>query len=304
MSEADLRLGKVRTGLRHRSRRSRIRDAARSSLWLVVVFALQSLARPTTTYAEGPAELLRRTSKEASATVDHSALTSLLTAFISPNSDGINRVRYASFKRQGHARLKQYIRAIEGTDLARLNRGEQFALLANLYNAKTLDIVLDRYPVKSIKDINLGGGLLGAFGGGPWKAKVVNISGVLLSLDDLEHGMLRPVFRDPRVHYAVNCASIGCPNLQPKAFTGAGLQSQLNAAAGEFINHARGVEVNNGRVVASSIYQWFNVDFGGNAEGVLSHLRRYGRQQLLQELSRTQKIDNYQYDWTLNDEGS
>ena len=76
-----------------------------------------------------------------------------------------------------------------------------------------------RYPVKSIKDISLGGGLVATVTGGPWKAKVTKLGGVELSLDDIEHGIMRPVFKDPRVHYAVNCASVGCPNLGTEAFT-------------------------------------------------------------------------------------
>jgi hypothetical protein len=125
-----------------------------------------------------------------------------------------------AFKERGHGALKDYISTLVAVDPATLNRSEQFALLANLYNAKTIDIVLENYPVKSIKDISLGGGLFAAFTGGPWKAKVLKMKGVALSLDDIEHGILRPTFRDPRVHYAVNCASVGCPNLGTEAFTG------------------------------------------------------------------------------------
>lgn len=273
--------------------------------WLLslvaAAFAAYPLVQPTTARAQDPAGLLRTASKESTVRVDHSAWTSLLKTYVRSGSDGLNRVNYAAFKQQAHSRLKQYIRAVEGTELPRLHRNEQFALLANLYNAKTIDIVLDRYPVASIKEINLGGGLFGAIGGGPWKAKVLTIEGVSLSLDDIEHAMLRPSFRDPRVHYAVNCASIGCPNLQTVAFTGVDLHSQLNVAAREFINHPRGLNVSSGQLIASSIYQWFSADFGGSAEGVLAHLRRFGRPQLMERLKHATKIDGYQYDWSLND---
>ena len=85
-----------------------------------------------------------------------------------------------------------------------------------------------------------------------------------LSLDDIEHGILRPIFRDPRVHYAVNCASIGCPNLRLDAFTGANLDKELDAGARDYINSPRGLAFPGGKTTASSIYKWFQEDFGGN----------------------------------------
>lgn len=272
----------------------------RISLAIAVLVAYPP-AQSTTARAQEPAGLLQAASTKSSVKVDHSAWTGLLKAYVRPGADGINRVNYAAFKQQGHSKLKQYIRAVEDAKLPRLNRNEQFALLVNLYNAKTVDIVLDRYPVRSIKEINLGGRLFGSISGGPWKAKVLTIEGVGLSLDDVEHAMLRPSFRDPRVHYAVNCASIGCPSLQTTAFTGTDLHSQLDAAARDFINHARGVSLSGDRLVVSSIYQWFSTDFGGTPEGVLHHLRSFGRPKLLQQLKQAKKIGGYQYDWSLND---
>ncbi|MGE0517333.1 MAG: DUF547 domain-containing protein, partial [Hyphomicrobiaceae bacterium] len=157
----------------------------------------------------------------------------------------------------------------------------------------------DRYPVKSIKDISLGNGLFGAFSRGPWKAKVLTIRGLELSLDDIEHGILRPVFKDPRVHYAVNCASIGCPNLRGEALTGAKLSSQLDDGARLYVNHPRGARLVNGELVVSSIYDWFKSDFGD--DGVLAHLRKYATPDLAARLKAATSINGYQYDWTLND---
>jgi hypothetical protein len=137
---------------------------------------------------------------------------------VKPGADGLNRVDYAALKVNGLPSLRAYIRAIEQIDPAKLSRHEQFALLANLYNAKTLEIVASRYPVKSIRDISLGGGLVAALSGGPWKAKALKLHGVDLNLEDIEHGILRPIFQYPRVHYALNCASIGCPNLRTEGF--------------------------------------------------------------------------------------
>lgn len=251
--------------------------------------------------AAEPAELLGRGTPKSWFIVDHQAWDTLLKRFVKPSPDGINRVDYAAFKAGGHKELKLYIRSLEIIDPAALDRKEQFAFLANLYNAKTIDIVLDHYPVASIKDISLGGGLFAALTGGPWKAKVLTLGGVSLSLDDIEHGMLRPVFKDPRVHYAVNCASIGCPNLQDAAFTGAALDAQLDAAARDYVNNARGASIADGMLIVSSIYSWFKADFGNSDEGVIRHLRTYAAPPKATELKAISSISSHTYDWRLND---
>lgn len=233
--------------------------------------------------------------------IDHSAFDGILGTYVVESPDGINRVAYARLKSEAHASLKAYIASLEAADTRTLDRPEQFAFWANLYNAKTLDIVLDSYPVKSIKDISLGGGLVALVTGGPWKAKVVRVSGADLSLDDIEHNILRPIFKDPRVHYSVNCASLGCPNLMRKAFTGANLEAALDAGARAYVNHPRGIRVGGGKVRASSIYDWFAKDFGGNAEGVLGHIRRYAGPELNRKLESMSEIAEYGYDWNLND---
>jgi len=250
--------------------------------------------------AAGPADLVATANNRSKQTVDHSAWTKLLGTYVKPGPDGLNRVDYAAFKRGGRTALKQYISKMQTIDPQRLNRNEQFAFLANLYNAKTIDIVLDHYPVKSIKDISLGGGLFAAFTGGPWKAKVLRINGVALSLNDIEHGILRKVFKDPRVHYAVNCASIGCPNLGTKAWTGTGLSDQLDAAARAYINHSRGARVTSKGLIVSSIYNWFKADFGGTDKGVIAHLKRYASPELAKKLAKVSSISSHAYDWRLN----
>jgi Protein of unknown function, DUF547 len=125
--------------------------------------------------------------------------------------------------------------------------------------------------------------------------------GVTLSLDDIEHGILRPIFKDPRVHYAVNCASVGCPNLGTEAFTGAKLNAQLEQAAKDYVNSPRGVRFDNGEPVVSSIYVWFIDDFGGTDQGVLNHLRKYAAPDLGQRLAGVKALGGDAYDWSLND---
>lgn len=122
-----------------------------------------------------------------------------------------------------------------------------------------------------------------------------------MSLDDIEHETMRPTFRDPRVHYAVNCASIGCPNLWPRAWRATTLERQLDAAAAAFVNHPRGVTVlPDGRLRTSSIYSWFREDFGGSEAGVVAHLRRYAAAPLAARLTERTAIAGDSYDWALN----
>jgi len=267
----------------------------------VVALSVFGAAVPTVAYGDPAQDLFRAPAEGSTEIVDHAPFDQLLQTYVKPGADGLNRVDYAALKKGGLQSLRSYIQTLEQVDPASLNRNEQFAFLANLYNAKTLEIVASRYPVKSIKDISLGGGVLASLAGGPWKAKVVEIQGVELSLNDIEHGILRPIFKDPRVHYALNCASIGCPNLRTEAFTGAKLSQQLDSAARDYVNSNRGVRFENGRPVISSIYVWYEEDFGGTDQGVLDHLRRYAAPPLERRLAGVKSIEKHDYDWGLND---
>jgi hypothetical protein len=273
---------------------------ARRTVLSLALFGAATALIPAAASA-GPVEnLFANAAKSSTAAVDHGAWTKLLQTYVVAGGDGLNRVDYARFKRDGQPALKAYLVALQTVDPATLNRVEQFAYLANLYNAKTIAIVLEKYPIASIKDISLGGGIVAAVTGGPWKAKVLRVKGVDLSLDDIEHAILRPVFKDPRVHYSVNCASIGCPNLNREAFTGANLEAQLDASARAFINSPRAFKFDNGRVTSSSIYSWFKADFGGTDDGVLTHARKYATAAVAAKLAKT-AIDDHAYDWRLND---
>ena len=246
----------------------------------------------------GPVEAAFHISKVGSTqTVDHSAWSKLLQTYVKPQGDGLNRVDYARFKAEGRPALTAYLAQLQGVDPAQLDKPEQFAYWANLYNAKTIDVVLEAYPVASIKKITFGNILAS----GPWSKKILRVSGTELSLDDIEHNILRPYFKDARVHYAVNCASVGCPNLGVQAFVGAQLNAQLDAAARDFVNHPRGFKVTGGRVEASKIYSWFMKDFGKGDADVLAHARTFASPPLKEALSKATAISGFDYDWSLND---
>ena len=234
---------------------------------------------------------------QSTATIDHAAWDRLLARYLRPDSGGLNRVDYRAFKAEAHDELRAYLARLQGVVVTQLSRAEQFAYWVNLYNAATIDVVIARYPVNSIRDINISG----LFATGPWGKKVIKVEGIDLSLDDVEHKILRPLWRDPQIHYAVNCASVGCPNLARIAYTGARLEAMLEAAARDYVNSPRGVSVRNGVATVSKIYSWYVEDFGGHEATVLEHLRRYASPDLTPRLKSVTRIGGYDYDWRLNE---
>jgi hypothetical protein len=230
--------------------------------------------------------------------IDHGAWDRFLREFVVANHpSGINRVRYQAVTPADVKNLKGYLQALQALPISNYNRAEQKAYWINLYNALTVDIILSRYPVASIRNVNISPGL---FSSGPWGAKLFTIEGEKLSLDDIEHRILRPIWRDNRVHYAVNCASLGCPNLQPTAFTAENTEALLEKGAREYINHPRGVVIKNGKLQASSIYVWFQEDFGGSAEKLMEHWQNHAEGKLADALSSYSGGLAHDYDWRLN----
>jgi Protein of unknown function, DUF547 len=234
----------------------------------------------------------------ATMTIDHSAWERILTAYVVPSADGINRFAYGRVSAADKKALKGYLAQLQQVKVTALKADEQRAFWINLYNALTIDVVLDRYPVASIKEISLGGSF---FGSGPWAKALVTVEGRKLSLDNVEHDILRKVWSDPRIHYAVNCASIGCPNLMTKAFTAANLDRMLTQGARDYINHPRGVRVSAKGVTLSRIYNWYRRDFGANDSELFRHLSTYGEPALKKQLASIDTIAGYDYDWSLNE---
>ncbi len=234
----------------------------------------------------------------AEVSIDHRPWDGFLARYARMGDDGIQRLAYGRVTVGDRAELAAYIGALASRPVGPLARVEQRAFWINLYNALTVRVVLDHYPLESIRDIDISPGL---FADGPWDKKLIEIEGEPVSLNDIEHRILRPIWKDPRLHYAVNCASLGCPDLQGMAFTATNADSLLEAGARAYINHPRGVRFDGDRVVVSSIYAWFIDDFGGSDRAVIAHLRRYGEPALNTELARAERIDDHAYDWRLND---
>lgn len=230
--------------------------------------------------------------------VDHGVWDRLLRTHVKPNADGVTRFDYAGLQVTDRDALDSYVAALSATPVSTLNRNEQFAYWINFYNALTIQVVVDHYPVDSIRDIDISPGL---FSSGPWGKELVTVEDETLSLDDIEHRILRPIWQDPRIHYGVNCASIGCPNLIATAYTAQNIDDLLTANAKAFVNHPRGAAVTDGDLTVSKIYSWFDADFGGTEAGVIAHLRRYATPDLLEQLRDIDDVADYEYDWALND---
>ncbi len=234
----------------------------------------------------------------AVATIDHSAWGEFLNVYVSRGADAIARVDYSRVTKSSQEQLATYISELSATPISRFNRPEQRAYWVNLYNALTVNLVLSRFPIDSILDIDISPGLLEF---GPWDKAIAEVEGQPLSLNDIEHRILRPIWQDARIHYALNCAALGCPNLQRKPFTAAKAERMLESAAREFINSKRGVRIEDNRLVVSKIYNWFSSDFGGNHAAVISHLTAYASPALAEALIEIRGIDGFEYDWRLND---
>ena len=233
---------------------------------------------------------------QGNGSLDHSAFSAVLSGAVQPDAQGYNRVAYKALKSRRGA-LKDYLSSLQAISPSTLSKAEARAFWINLYNAKTLDVVIDRYPVASIKKVNLGGG--GLFGSGPWSAKILAIEGQDLSLDDIEHRILFPLFKDKMLHYALNCASYSCPNLAVRAYTADNAAAQMQESAAAYINHPRGVSIDGGIITASKIYSWYQGDFGGRAQ-LKPHWTKFAAPQTAAEIAAAE-IGGFAYDWRLND---
>ena len=237
----------------------------------------------------------------APATIDHRPWQRFLEGYVRRDAAGLNRVAYGRVGAADKAALERYLGGLAATPISGFRRPEQLAYWINLYNGLTVKLVLEYRGVESIRDIDISPGLVSD---GPWGRKLIEVEGVPVSLDDIEHRILRPIWRDPRLHYALNCAAEGCPNLPLTAFTGRNAEALLTRSARDFVNSGRGVRFEHGELVVSSLYVWFKADFGGSDAAVIAHLRRYAEPalaaRLAAHLAARRGIDDDAYDWTLN----
>ena len=230
------------------------------------------------------------------ATIAHTDWQELLDSYLlTGTADGINLFDYRQVSDADRKRLQAYLARLADIDPREYARAEQLAYWINLYNALTVEVVLEHYPVRSIRKIY--GGLLGT---GPWNEPLIEVAGQPLTLNDIEHRILRPIWRDPRIHFVVNCASLGCPDLAAEAYTAANTEALMTAGAQAFINHPRGASFREGRLYMSSIFDWYDSDFGATQEERLDYLAGFARAELADRLRGYDGRIRYDYDWNLN----
>ena len=227
--------------------------------------------------------------------VDHGPWQAILDDYVVFRPEG-NGFRYRHVSAEDRASLEDYLESLTSRDPRELNQAEQKAYWINLYNALTVNLILSEYPVESITDI----GPWYQFG--PWNMAITSVAGEELTLNDIEHRILRPIWRDERIHYAVNCASIGCPDLAQQAFTAENTEPMLDELAKRFVQQEKGVSLAGGRLTVSRIYEWYQGDFTSQGgKGVIMYLRHIAPPALARKLSRYSGSIEYQYNWALNE---
>jgi hypothetical protein len=219
---------------------------------------------------------------------DHSAFDQLLRKFV--DADG-----WVDYQKLGEqvAKLDAYLETVRDAPFQTLSRNEKLALLINAYNACTLRIILDHYPVKSIKDIP------DAWGSERWE-----IGGMKLSLDQLEHEQIRPKFKEPRIHFALVCAAIGCPILRNQAYIGEQIEAQLEQQTRRTHQSDRWFEYDRakGTLHLTKLYDWYRDDFKQASGSLLNYVAQFS-EPLATDIQRGQppRIEFMGYDWNLND---
>lgn len=220
--------------------------------------------------------------------VNHSLYAGLLKNYV---KDGV--VNYQGFKNEESV-LDKYLKVLEEVDSKILSRNEQFAFYINAYNSSTIKLILSDYPgIKSIKE-------LGSLFKSPWKKKICRIDGTALTLDNIEHDILRPRSKDPRVHFAINCAAKSCPPLRSEPYRGGDLEQQLDEMTRAFINDLENNRLEDHTLYVSSIFKWFAEDFN---KDIIGFFLKYAKGDLKRQLEARRgkiKVKYLDYDWSLN----
>ena len=207
-------------------------------------------------------------------------------------------VNYQGLK-EDSKQLDAYLKELSDpniTSYKKWRQSKKLSFLINAYNAFTIKLIIDNYPVKSIKD-------LGGFFSSPWKKEFISLFGKKIHLDQIEHGMIRKQFDEPRIHFAVNCASIGCPSLLNEAFQFNLLENQLERATKNFLTNKNKNIITKDKVEFSKIFKWYGDDFNNKHKSfrhfIATKLASYG--QIDSEMAKNLKANKLDYDWTSYD---
>lgn len=205
-------------------------------------------------------------------TIDHSVWDQLLVEYsVDEPATGIVRFRYGALTREDRQRLRGYLGRMAALDPRRYSRPEQKAYWMNLYNALSVEAVLEHYPAQ------LESGFRSALPPSIWSKERIKVVGKRLSLNDIEHRILRPLWQDHRIHFGLNCASLECPNMSDRAYTAATLEEQLKRAGRRFINGTRGVVYEDGVLRASPLFRDNLLDFADDEKMLRKVFAHYAR---------------------------
>ncbi len=223
---------------------------------------------------------------------DHRGLDRLLKKYV----DDRGLVNYKAFKNDS-AQLDAYLTSLSNKPPAsNWPKNEQIAYWINAYNAFTIRLILNHYPVKSIKDIGPAKQINRV--NTPWAQKFFSIGGNAMSLDSIEHGILRKNYADPRIHFTLVCAARSCPRLRNEAYTAANLDAQMDDQGRDFLNTPAKNNVGPEQAQLSKYFVWYRTDWQANGQSVMNWVNRYATGQLREDT----KITFLDYNWTLNEQ--
>ena len=216
------------------------------------------------------------------------AQTSIFDSLLQKNVDKTGRVDYQSLK-NNETLLDNYLAYIQNNEPTKdSSSNKKKAFWINTYNAYTIKIILNNYPLKSIRDIKIDGKTA-------WKIPFVKVGQKRYTLDQIEHKILRKKFNDPRIHVGINCASVSCPRLWNFAFTEDNISSSLDNLMKEFINNTTRNKISKNNLEISEIFNWFSKDFMKNGT-IINYLNTYAAIKISEKAS----IKYLTYDWSLN----
>jgi hypothetical protein len=205
-------------------------------------------------------------------------------------------------------KLEEYLKILSNTEPEKLTSdNEKMAFWINVYNAFTIKVIVDNYPVESINDLHTGGRILGhILSTTVWDDEFIPIKGKMYSLNQVEHEILRKDFKEPRIHFAIVCASISCPVLRKEAFLAEKLDSQLEEQTFQFFNDItkNKFDQDNKVVYISKILDWFSEDFGNNDEEILIYISNYIDKKIGEDIKKNVddwSVEYMNYDWGLNE---
>lgn len=282
----------MRAACRIGTRRRRVQAALRAAMLPLAVslpLLAASCGAPPSEPIQGPvSEAVGRAIEQGQESFDHSVWDRLLAE---GTQDGLVDYRYFQDNRD---QLDAYLDRIANARLDSLAPEALHALLINAYNALTVRAILDHPHVSSIREID-----------GVWTELTHTVGGYELTLDEIEHNIIRPFFKDPRIHFAANCASLSCAPLPPWAFTGEHLDEQLEERTRAFLTDPDNVRVDDGTLYLSRYFDWYGDDFTApgwspRAETIPEFVARYARPEVAEAIQTHVHIRFLKYDWSLN----